>query len=65
MIQLNLTKEEEETLIYLLENSISELRMEISDTDNYEYKQMLKHRKAVLEKILATLQQSETVSTGD
>ncbi len=65
MIQLNLTKEEEETLIYLLENCISDLRMEIAGTDNVSYKQMLKHRKAVLEKILATLQQSETVSTGD
>lgn len=51
MIQLQLTEEEKDVLVQLLETCITDLRVEISDTDNYDYKNMLKDRKEVLIKL--------------
>ena len=51
MININLTKDELQVLMNLLENCISDLRMEISNTDNIGYKHMLKDRKEVLNKL--------------
>ncbi len=51
MIQLNLTQNEVAILTQLLENCISDLRIEIRETDNYEYKQMLKQRREALSKL--------------
>ena len=56
MLHLDLTTEEQQTLVYLLEECISDLRMEIVDTDSVDYKEMLKHRKQVLSKLLQDLQ---------
>ena len=56
MLHLDLTTEEQQTLAYLLEECISDLRMEIVDTDSVGYKEMLKHRKLVLIKLLQVLQ---------
>ena len=56
MLHVNLTAEEQQTLAYLLEECISDLRMEIVDTDSVGYKEMLKHRKLVLIKLLQVLQ---------
>ena len=56
MLHLVLTTEEQQTLAYLLEECISDLRMEIVDTDSVDYKEMLKHRKRVLTKLLQALQ---------
>ena len=56
MLHLDLTTEEQQTLAYLLEECISDLRMEIVDTDSVDYKEMLKHRKHVLTKLLQALQ---------
>ena len=56
MLHLDLTTEEQQTLVYLLEECISDLRMEIVDTDSVDYKEMLKHRKRVLTKLLQALQ---------
>ena len=56
MLHLDLTTEEQQTLVYLLEECISDLRMEIVDTDSVDYKEMLKHRKQVLTKLLQALQ---------
>lgn len=52
MLNLTLTNEETEMLIFMLENCIQDLRMEITDTDNYEFKQTLKARKLLMNKIL-------------
>ena len=58
MIHLELTKEEKEMLIDILENDLSDLRMEITDTDSLDFREMLKKQKEVLKKVLETLGQA-------
>jgi len=60
MIRLKLDENEREVLLQLLENCISDLRVEITDTDNLDYKNMLKGRKAVMIKLLEALQSTKT-----
>jgi hypothetical protein len=55
MIQLDLTTEEQRTLRELLEMQLSELRMEIAGTDRLEFRDHLRTRKAVLQKVLDSL----------
>jgi len=59
MIQLDLTKEEKDILTEILENDLSDLRMEITDTDSLDFREMLKKQKEVLTKVLETLRQGE------
>lgn len=56
MIHLDLTAEEQEVLKNTLESYLSDLRYEIADTDRLEFREQLKAKKAVLEKILAAIQ---------
>ena len=58
MVQLKITEEERELLIEILENDISDLRMEIADTDRREYREMLKNREVMMKKIQQKLEQS-------
>ncbi|HHT9159827.1 MAG TPA: hypothetical protein ACFYEH_08185 [Candidatus Brocadiaceae bacterium] len=58
MIQLDLTKEEKDILTEILENDLSDLRMEITDTDSLDFREMLKKQKEVLKKVLETLRQA-------
>jgi len=58
MIRLDLTSEEQEILRNTLESYLSDLRYEIADTDRLEFREQLKAKKAVLEKIQTTLQTS-------
>lgn len=58
MIQIDLTGEETEILRAVLESYLSDLRMEIADTDRMDFREGLKHRKAVLMKVLDGLGQS-------
>lgn len=51
MFTIVLNEEERLTLKNLLENCLADLRMEIIQTDNYNYKIMLKKRKDVLLKL--------------
>ncbi len=55
MIRIDLTQEEQTTLRDILESALSDLRMEIADTDNHDFKEMLKRRKGILEKTIAAL----------
>lgn len=59
MIKLNLTSDEQELLVTMIENAISELHDEIANTDNYDYKIMLKARKALLLKLLASISEGK------
>ena len=59
MIQLDLTKEEKDILTEILENDLSDLRMEITDTDSLDFREKLKKQKEVLTKVLETLRQGE------
>ncbi len=55
MLQISLDQEELVTLRDLLLGCLSELRSEIHHTDDIDFKDMLKNRKLVLEKILSEL----------
>ncbi len=59
MIYLNLTSEEQDLLLELLESCLADLREEIGRTDDHIYKRMLKDREARLTKLLASLRQAE------
>ena len=54
-IQLDLTADELETLVGVLKSYLSDLRMEISGTDSQDFRDMLKERKRVLEKVVTGL----------
>jgi hypothetical protein len=59
MVQLDLTDAELEVLIDVLEIAVSNLRMEIADTDNKDFRDMLKARKGVLLKVIEELKAAE------
>ncbi len=55
MIQLNLTDDEASILKQALATYLSDLRMEIADTDQQEFRERLKHEEAVMKKILGEI----------
>lgn len=55
MIQLDLDRQEQETLIEVLESYLSDLRMEIADTDRMDFREKLKERKGTILKALKAL----------
>lgn len=59
MITVHLTEDEEKLLLTMVEDRIDDLHSEIIRTEDYEYKMMLKSRKAVLLKLRDALLQSE------
>mgnify|MGYP001766144700 CR=1 FL=1 len=61
MIQLQLTEEEQDILVHLLETCITDLRVEIHETDNYEYRNMLKTRKETLIKLQQALKSDQAI----
>jgi hypothetical protein len=52
MVRIELDPEEREILAVVLDSYLSDLRMEISHTDSADYREMLKQRKAVVQKAL-------------
>ena len=58
MMQLSLTKDETTMLTEILESYRSDLRMEIADTDSMDFREQLKQREALLNKILSQLQEA-------
>lgn len=60
MIQLDVDNEERKILAGVLTSYLSDLRMEISHTDSQDVREMLKRRKAVLQKVLASLGAEQT-----
>ncbi len=55
MIYLDLTCSEVGTLVAMLECELSELRVEIGNTDSQDFRDTLKAKKAVLTKVIDTL----------
>ncbi len=53
--QLNLTDTEALVLEGVLESYLSDLRMEIADTDQMDFREKLKQEEVVVKKILAAL----------
>jgi hypothetical protein len=52
VLDLDLTVDEIDVLRHVLESYLSDLRMEIADTDSFDFRKMLKHRKQVINKVL-------------
>jgi len=59
MISLDLTAIECEILADVLDNYLSDLRMEIAATDSMDFRDKLKNRKSVVEKVLGTLRRTQ------
>lgn len=62
MVQLNLTEDERQTLAGVLESYLSDLRMEISDTDSLDFRELLKERKRVIRKVLDAVRSDESAA---
>jgi hypothetical protein len=56
MIHLELTDEQQEVLQEVLEVDLADLRMEIHETDDHDFKQGLRNKEKIMAKILAALQ---------
>ncbi|MCU0634111.1 MAG: hypothetical protein MUE41_04480 [Gemmatimonadaceae bacterium] len=54
-ITLSLTPRDAELLREILEGALSDLRMEIADTDNFDFRQQLKLRESLLHRLLDDL----------
>ncbi len=52
MIRLELTQEEHDLLLEILREFLSNLRMEIVDTDSVDYKDTLRHEKGVVTELM-------------
>jgi len=59
MVYIQLNEEERTMLLQLLDTCVSDLRQEIADTDNYNFKNMLKQRREVLLKLTQALQSDQ------
>jgi hypothetical protein len=55
MVHIELKPTEAEVLKTVLESYLSDLRMEIADTDSMDFREMLKARKMVLRKVVALI----------
>lgn len=65
MISVTLSEEERNELVGVLEEYLSELRMEMADTDRGEFREMLKERKARLVAILHALTCTEELAAAN
>jgi hypothetical protein len=62
-MDVELSPEESEAVRQALRSYLSDLRMEITDTDNPEYRRTLRDERATLERAMAKL--GETASAAD
>jgi len=62
MIHLDLDATERNTLIEALESYLSDLSYEIADTDSYDYREKLKAKRDVLNKIQQAVKQAHESS---
>lgn len=54
-VEIHLSEGEARELAGILESYLSDLRMEIADTDSHDFRETLKERKAFLEDLLERL----------
>jgi hypothetical protein len=59
MARIELSAQEAEELAEILENELSDLRMEIVDTDSQDFRGGLKRRKELLARVLDQLKNSK------
>ncbi len=58
MIEIELTDEDQEILGQVLQNAVAILELEILHTDHAEFRDLLKHRRSVLSRLLTRLPQA-------
>ena len=58
MIHLDLDETERKVLLETLESYLSDLSYEIADTDQFDYRERLKAKRAVLNKIMEAVKQA-------
>ncbi len=63
MKTVDLTGEEIEVLVAVLRSYLSDLRMEIANTDSLAFREILKRRKSVLLKAIGALERDEQTET--
>jgi hypothetical protein len=56
-VQIELSNAEQEILGQLLQNALATLEIEIRHTDHQEFREFLKHRRVVLNRLLARVPQ--------
>ena len=59
MIHIDLDATEKKILIETLESYLSDLSYEIADTDQFDFREGLKAKRAVLDKILGSVKQAK------
>jgi hypothetical protein len=59
-MEIPLDRDEIRILRTVLENELSDLRMEIADTERKEFRDLLTRRKAVLQKVVEALSSAAT-----
>lgn len=65
MIDVELTPREREQVIEAIESYLSDLRMEIANTDSQDFRDALKERKLALQKLVTALEGGHpTVNPG-
>ncbi|OGL39067.1 MAG: hypothetical protein A2042_04815 [Candidatus Schekmanbacteria bacterium GWA2_38_11] len=60
MLRIELTTEEVGMLHLILESYLSDLRMEIANTDSMDFRESLKEREVFLKKLLQQLEEGKT-----
>jgi hypothetical protein len=65
MLQLDLNPQELGILEHVLDSYLSDLRMEIADTDRLAFRERLKERKAVLVRVLDAIRMTEAAEATD
>ncbi|MGE5443480.1 MAG: hypothetical protein ACM3SR_02635 [Ignavibacteriales bacterium] len=60
MIQIELTSEKAEMLREIISTYLSDLRMEIADTENMNFRENLKKKEEFLNELLQRLEKGET-----
>ena len=63
IVDLAVTPEEAEEVRHVLENSLADLHLEIAHTDRYEFREILKARRAVLQGVLRRLGATPVAAT--
>ena len=64
MVRLELTPEAAEILHAALESYLSDLRMEIADTDSKDFREDLKRKKVVLRGIAERVREASSLETA-
>lgn len=56
-IEINLSEEDAEIIIEILDNYLSDLSMEITDTDSMDFREKLKSRRTSIQRVLKILRE--------